>query len=309
MYNNFISNTTMTMKLTRYSLIPALFLVAFSFGYAQEKGFSLIGFDGIEKPPAEEKAVRPITAPFLNEDSFVTSDVRAWYAHHELDEINGSVDTVALQVRLAITESLQFLVYKDGYTNFKDTDVDGLVSDGFNDVGLGIKWAFIQGWDSQFHMAGGVGYEFGVGNDDVLQDTDELRLWLSANKGFGKLHLGATVNYIIAEDNGDQVLGNSDYFSVHLHADYYVNEWFSPVIEVNGYFVEDEGNNPAGLQVSGVDLVSIGAGEDNDTITGALGFEVRPMELLGFRAAYETQLNSGDSLFGYRWTFSAVYEF
>ena len=209
---------------------------------------------------------------------------------------------------MALTESLQFVAYKDGYTNFKGTDIDGIVSDGWNDIGAGIKWAFIQDWEKQFHMAAGIGYEFGFGDEDALQDTEELRLWLSANKSFDQLHFGTTVNYIIADDTEDGALGNADMLTVHFHADYYLTEWLSPVVEINGYFVQDDGK--VGLPFSGVDAVSLGGGEDDDTITGVLGFELRPFGAdLGLRAAYETQLNDDNSLFGYRWTFSAVYEF
>lgn len=96
--------------------------------------------------------------------------------------------------------------------------------------------------------------------------------------------------------------------TVHLHADYYLNEWFSPVIEVNGYFVTDEG--PGAVPFSGVDAVSVGGGEGEDTIMGALGAEFRPFgPELALRAAYETELTDSVSLFGYRWTLSAVYEF
>jgi len=281
-----------------------------SFVNAQSEGFVLFG-DNVAKPAAEEKAVRPISAPYLHEDSFVTTDLRAWYVNHEISggTNDGSVEVGALQVRVALTESLQFVAYKDGYTNFKDTDLDGTLSDGWNDIGAGIKWAFIQDWEKQFHMAAGIGYEFGWGDEEVLQDTDELRLWLSANKGFDKLHLGATVNYILADDNEDGIAGNADMVTVHLHADYYLTEWLSPVVEVNGYFVQDEGKNLLGANFSGVDAGSLGAGEDDDTITGVLGLELRPCDDIGLRAAYETQLNDDDSLFGYRWTFSAVYEF
>jgi hypothetical protein len=142
----------------------------------------------------------------------------------------------------------------------------------------------------------------------VLQHTDEYRFWLSANKGFDKLHLGVTVNYILAEDKNDGALGNSDMLTVHLHADYYLTEWLSPVAEINGYFVQHEGD--IDLPFSGVDAVSLSGGVGENTITGVLGFEVRPLgDDLGLRAAYETQLNNENSLFGYRWTFSAVYEF
>lgn len=297
------------MNTTKLSFV-ALGLVAMgSFVNAQSEGFVLFG-DNVAKPPAEEKAVRPISAPYYHEDSFITTDLRAWYLVHEISggTLGGDVTVAALQARLALTESLQFVAYKDGHTDFGDDTAVLGGNDGWNDIGAGLKWAFIQDWESQFHMAAGLGYEFGIGDDQVLQDTDEWRFWLSANKGFGKLHLGATVNYILADDTEDGVVGNADLVTVHLHADYYLTEWLSPVIEVNGYFVQDEGK--AGLPFSGVDAGSVGGGEDDDTITGVLGFELRPLgEDFGLRAAYETQLNHSDSLFGYRWTFSAVYEF
>ena len=152
-----------------------------------------------------------------------------------------------------------------------------LVSEGWNDIGVGLKWAFIRDWEKQFHMAAGIGYEFGVGDDQALQDTDEYRFWLSVNKGFDKLHFGATANLIIAEDTEDKLLGNSDLITVHFHTDYYLTEWFSPILELNFYFVQNEGDALGPffrIPFSGVDAVSLGGGEKEDTITGALGFDV-----------------------------------
>ena len=232
------------------SLLSLGLLAMGSFVNAQG-GFVLFG-DAVEKPAPEHKAVRPISAPYFHEDSFVTTDLRAWYLEHDLDTIEGDVTVAALQVRLALTESLQLVAYKDGYTNFDGGAFDG--ADGWNDIGAGLKWAFLQDWDNQLHAAVGVGYEFGFGDDEVLQDTDELRLWASVNKGFDKLHLGATVNYIIADDHSEGTRGNADIVTAHLHADYYLTEWLSPVIEVNGYFVQDAGSADAGL--SGVDAGS-----------------------------------------------------
>ena len=271
--------------------------------------FTLLGGSS-ESPPPEKMTVSPISAPFLHEDAFVTTDLRAWYITHELGQINGSVDVAAVQARLALVENIQLLAYKNGYTMFNDTDLDPILDDGWNDIGLGIKYAIFQDWGSQTHIAIGFGYEFGVGDDQVLQDTDEYRFWLSINKGFGKLHFGAMTNYIIADGKYDGLFGNSDMLTVHLHADYYLFKWLSPIIELNGYFVQ-EGDSSTGAIFSGVDLGSINGGEDNDTITYALGFELRPFcESLGLRAAYEAQLNNDEeSLFGYRWNFSAVLKF
>ncbi|MGJ8637783.1 MAG: hypothetical protein ACSHYA_00180 [Opitutaceae bacterium] len=267
-------------------------------------GFVLFG-ESVEKPALENKFVRPLTAPYFHEDSFVTTDARAWYLSHNLDTIGGDVTVMALQLRVALTESLQLVAYKDGYTEFDGAAILG-DNEGFNDIGAGLKWAFIQDWENQFHAAVGIGYEFEIGDQDVLQNTDELRLWVSANKGFGKLHLGATVNAIIANDQSEGLAGNSDMITAHFHADYYLTEWLSPVVEVSGYFSQDDG----GLGVSGVDAGSLYGGGENDTITYAVGVELRPLcENSALRVAYEDELNSGVSLFGDRWTFSAIYEF
>lgn len=298
-----------TVKL--HTTVVALLALATS-AFAQG-GFTLFGESGPELT-GSEKFVRPISAPYFHEDSFVTTDLRAWVVYHEFedgsgaDAIDGDVTVYALQVRLALTQSLQFVAYKDGYTDFNDTalnDAD-VVSDGWNDIGAGIKWAFYQNWEKQLHMAVGIGYEFGVGDEDVLQDTNELRLWGSFNKGFEKLHIGGTANFIVADSEGEGRLGNSDMLTLHAHADYYLCEWFSPVVELNAYMVTSGDTQP----FSGVDAVSLNGGEDNDTYTCALGGEFRPLgDDFGIRVAYETGLNSNESLFGDRWTFSAVYEF
>lgn len=154
----------------------------------------------------------------------------------------------------------------------------------------------------------GAGLELGIGEKDVLQDTEEYRLWVSLNKGFGPLHLGGNVNLRLAEDQGDGLLGASDMVTVHLDADYYLHPLFSPVVELNAYLVTDAGAPE--LPFSGVDAGSLGGGEDEDTCTGAFGVELRPAgQDLGIRVAYETELSDNVTLFGDRWTFSATYRF
>jgi hypothetical protein len=93
------------MNYTKLSVVSLGLAAMGAFVNAAEEGFVLFG-DNVAKPAAEEKAVRPISAPYYHEDSFVTTDLRAWYINHQLGEINGSVDVAALQVRVALTESL-----------------------------------------------------------------------------------------------------------------------------------------------------------------------------------------------------------
>lgn len=281
-------------------------LFAGTLSLTAQGGFVVFGESG-PSLEAEAKTVRPLTSPYFHEDSFVTTDVRAWWVQHHFysDTIGGDATVAALQARLAFTSNLQLVAYKDGYTSFNDTLGE---ESGWNDVGAGLKWALLQDWERELHAAVGVGYEFPLGDRDVLQDTGGLRLWGSLNKSFDRLHLGLTANFLKADDRSDGALGNADMVTLHFHSDYYVNPWFSPVVELNAFIVTNEG--PVGAQFSGVDAVSIGGGENEDTVTGAIGGEFRPFaDGPSFRGAYETELSDSRSLFGHRWTVSAVYEF
>jgi len=276
---------------------------------AQHADFVLFGDPNprAAEVPKEQKHVHPLTSPYFNEDSFVTSDVRAWFLYHDFPKSSaiggGNAKVYAAQARLALTQSLQLVAYKDGYI---DWDAGIVTADGANDIAAGLKWNFIQDWDNQFHAAVGVGYELSTGSSAVLQDDDEWRFWLSANKGFDRLHLGAMANYFIADDPG-QGLGNSDAISWHLHADYFVCDWFSPVVEINGHHVVDNGT--VVVPFSGLDVVNLGGSESQDVVTIGLGTELRPADSIAARVAYETPLTSNKDLYGYRWTFSLVWSF
>lgn len=294
----------------RATSTAALLLLAAATAHAQHGTTVLFGEGsaaGLELP-AERRAVHPISAPYFHEDSFVTSDLRAWYVNHQFPGNSpiggGSADVYALQIRAALTESLQLVAYKDGYVDISSGAVD---DSGMNDLAAGLKWAFLQDWERDLHAALGVGYELGTGDEEVLQEDEEARVWASLNKGFERLHLGATVNGLFAMGSED-ALGDSDRLTWHLHADWYAHPAFSPVVEFNGYHTLSEGDNTP-LPFSGVDVANLGGGEGEDVVTAALGVEVRPGAGLGLRAAYESPLTDNEDLFGYRWTASLVWGF
>lgn len=285
-------------------------LAATSIARAQAANFTLFGSKSEEGTalPMERQAVAPITDPYYHEDSFVTSDVRAWFVYHSFaDSIaldGGDAEVYAAQIRVAITDRLQFVAYKDGYTNLNS----GLMREsGWNDLAAGLKYAVIQDWKDDFHVAVGVGYQFAVGDASVLQNDQEVRAWASVNKGIGKLHLGFTANYF-CPTGGEDALGNSQRVSLHAHADYYLCEYVSPVVELNFYKSIDDGDN-APLTFSGADVADLGGG--GDLLTLGAGVEIRPFGTadLGLRGAYETDVGTSDSLYGFRWTFSAIYRF
>jgi len=155
---------------------------------AQHANFVLFGEPNADAAgvPSNQVHVHPITAGYYNEDSFVTSDVRLWYIYHDFPKssaiMGGNAKVYAAQLRVALTDQLQLVAYKDGYIEWDS----GLVKDdGWNDIAAGLKWNFIQDWENQFHMAAGIGYEVAAGDDDVLQDDDDWRFWLSANNTKG----------------------------------------------------------------------------------------------------------------------------
>lgn len=302
-------DATRTNRLKFNSLLLLLLAAALSRpASAQHADYVLFGEPDADAAavPQEQQFVHPITSPYFHENSFITTDLRAYYLYHEFPNgvLGGEAQVAALQVRLALTDRLQLVAYKDGYTWFDDA----VISDhGLMDVAAGLKWNFYRDTKAQFHMAGGVGYEIGIGNDEILQDDDELRLWFSADKGFDQLHLGVTLNYFQPVGN-EGAFGNSEHVSWHLHADYYVTDWFSPVIEINGYHTINAGDT-APTAFSGIDVANLGGGEAQDVIVLGLGTEFRISPDLAFRIGYETPLTDKVDLYGDRWTASLVWSF
>lgn len=290
------------MKLTPFILTTAILATAALQSFA--------GAPAAKAPvPVEERDiwVHPITGTYTHEDSFIGNDIRAVFAHHTFPgEIfgGGHANVYAAQLRLRILPNLQFVAYKDGYMDIKTR---GYSNDGWNDIAAGLKYAFLQDDARKLYSAVGLAYEFASGDDEVLQDDDQVRLWWSINKGFGRLHLGATLNYFLATDNGDDGFGDSNHLAWHLHADYQVCDWFSPVVEINGYHVTDEGD--VVTPFSGADVLNLGGNKNENVITAAVGFEVRPFERVAVRAAYERAISDNTDLFGHRWTVSTVFEF
>lgn len=286
-------------------LLSALFAMPAA---AQHADFVLFGESDSEAAavPESQRFVHPVTSPFFHENSFVTTDVRAWYLYHQFPNSNlgGDAQVAAVQLRLALSEQFQLVAYKDGYAWFDDTVV---ADEGLMDVAAGLKWNFYRDVPDQISLAAGIGYELGFGDDEVLQDDEELRLWFSADKGFDELHLGGTFNYFYPTGS-EGALGNSEWVSWHLHADYYLCKWFSPVVELNGYHTLDN-SSVAPLAFSGVDVANLGGGESEDVVTLGLGGELRLDTDLALRLSYELPVTSNNDLLGDRITASLVWSY
>lgn len=325
--------------LRRSSLLAALVLASAcgSTASAQHANFVLFGepTQGVKGMDPSNRFVQPVTSIYFNESSFVTSDIRVSAMFHDFpDEVAAdNAQIYDVQIRLALTSQFQLMVYKLGYTSFdgsgtrlSQSAADGTTEtfsppNGANDLGVGLKWNFLQDWGNNLHAAVGVGYEFGIG-DSYFQNDDEVRVWLSVDKGMGAWHVGGTFNYRYGNDDRnvifgglnqigqpvgifDNASGDAQIISFHLRTDYHVNKWVSLFAEFNAYIPvsTNAGQDGTGLG----DLGNRNTSEKTYTI--GVGAEVRPIENLGIRGAYEFSVGSDDDLFGNRVTVSAVYSF
>jgi len=254
--------------------------------------------------PAEQIFVHPVTDPYFHEDAFVSTDLRMWYAYHAFASnsvlAGGEADVFAAQVRVALTDQLQLVAYKDGFMTLHP----GLFhADGWNDVAAGLKWEFLQDRRDQLYAAFGAGNQFPWGESKVLQNKDEVRLWGSVDKGFGRLHLGGTFNYFIAsgEEGPD---GSGDHLSADVHADYRCCDWFSPVVESNFYHVTK--SRDVALPIQGADVTNLGGVSGDDVWTIGVGAEIRPIKHVAIRAAWEKNVTHPADVFDNRVTVSAI---
>jgi hypothetical protein len=295
----------------RWGLITAAALAAglATPALAQHANFVLFGEqnEGAKAEKAEHRFVHPVSAPYDNEDASVTTDVRVWYAYHDFPSDillgGGHGQTAAVQARVALTDRLQLVAYKDGYFW---VDTPAVNEDGWVDVAAGLKYAVVQDYESQFRWAVGAGYEMPLGDPSVFQNDDEIRLFTGVDKGFDRLHLGVNASYFFGLGR-DQDAGNSDRFAWHLHADYYVTEWFSPVLEINGYHITEAGDSAIPFQ--GADVFNLGTGAGDPVVTIAPGVEFRPTDWIGLRASFELPLTNEEDVYGSRVTLSAVFSF
>ena len=97
--------------------------------------------------------IHPISNPVYADTAIPESKVTVIAAHHRLPNrinttagkvpLDGEVNVFAVQVEYAFNDSLSLTAIKDGYVDFNP---DNTLSDeeGFNDIALGLKWAFYQ---------------------------------------------------------------------------------------------------------------------------------------------------------------------
>ncbi len=235
---------------------------------------------------------RPVTMPYYFEDPFINTDMRLIYVWHNVPEGSqlrgGEVQVWSAQIRVALTERLQFIATKDGYTKLQTgVTPDG---DGWNDFAVGLKYAFWVDHDNDWIMAGGVRWEWDNGSLEVFQGNEhEISPFISFAKSWDKLNMIGAVNYRIPTETNQ---GNES-LTWHLHFDYEVLPNFFPLVELNGiHWTNDSDRMP--LSVEYLDVGSFGSSRvaGRDFFSCGLGFRWHMCEWASLGAAWEFPLES-----------------
>lgn len=218
------------------------------------------------------KTPRPVGMPMYFEDPFINSDLRLIYVWHGIPNRSelrgGEIQVFAAQVRLALTERLQFIATKDGYSKVHTgitPDVDG-----WNDFAIGLKYALVVDHANDFILSTGFRWEWDNGTAYALQGNEhEISPFVSFAKGWDKFNLIGAVSYRIPT-NGNQ---GSQSIVWNLHLDYELFPDFYPLVEVHGiHWLTDGGRLP--LSVEYLDVGNLGSSRvaGRDFFSAGIGF-------------------------------------
>jgi len=281
-------------------------------GAADAQGFKLDFEGSLGEAGGHRRYVPPLSNPLFNETPYITTELRAIYFHQEIPDsfvASGTIDVIAAEVRIALTDRLGFIASKDGYA---DIEFDEILEDesGFANISLGLKYALISEPDDDLIVTAGIEYEAPTGDLETsgieLQGQGDglINLFLTGARAFGALGLQGSFGTNIALDSNE----DSSMLHYSAHADYEVLPNLFPLIEVNGFTTIDNGNRTPG-DFEGVDLVNFGATDSGTVVTLAGGLRYRVLDNLILGVGYEAPISDREDILESRTYLDAVIHF
>jgi hypothetical protein len=233
---------------------------------------------------------RPMGAPWYFEDPFINSDLRPFFTWHKFPRSGalggGQLTVYAMQVRLALSERLQFIATADGFSHLESPILHD--DTGANDLAIGLKYALIVDHENDFLLSTGLRWRLSNGHARTLNgNVDELSPFITLYQGIGKWNFIADVVGRIAMDEhqGNHIL------SWDAHVDYELFENFFPLLEIHGLHYLSNGDRLP-WDIGGADYANIGSNDVAGTAAfwGSVGFRWNLAEHVSWGAAYEFPL-------------------
>jgi len=261
----------------------------------------------------------PIVQPYLFEDPFITTNAAGYYLYHEFPEQSafqgGHAHAAALQLRVALTDRLALIATKDGYMWSRPDNPLLADSNGWMNLGAGLKYAIIQSEEHQFILSGTLRAEFATGSKDVYAGGSDWLIMPSASFAWGatdKINIIGDLGGIIPTDGGTY----SSQIFYHLYADYEVHRHFQPFVQLSGIYYVDSGNGQRGVNIrngptipldtaqhvlgvghfEGGDILNLGSRgvDNNDYVTWAIGAHFPLTDHITVSVAYERPFTRKD---------------
>ncbi len=281
-----------------------------------------------------EFAISPVSNPIFFEDPRIRTEVRLIYLFNRFGDdfglnlggahINlGGADLHAYgaQIRFAITPRLAFIASNDVGIYFEpDRPIPGTAfrrNTGYSDLDVGFKYAVVDDPARQLLVTPILTYAIPTGARRVFQGDNSgiFDVAVSVEKGFDKFHLIANTGFRIPVDNDR----NSTEFHYSLHGDYFVNQYFIPLVEANGWTVLDSPSGRKGplgalntaLNTEGADLINFGASnlEGFTRVAVGGGFRSKICKYVDFGVIYEYNVTSPQGAFEQRVTTDVIIHF
>lgn len=268
-----------------------------------------------------DNTISPVANPIYFEDPNITSEVRPVYMYHSLPNTfhfaggtvpaGGQVQVMAVQLRYALTDKLGLIATKDGYIEFQPDHLPH--GYGFGDLAAGLKYALVDAPGARLIVTPGFTITVPTGSSEVWQGKGSgvENIFVSAEKGFDKLHVTGNAGVIIPNDFS----ANTAQLHYSLQLDYFVHQYFIPFVTMNGYTILSDGNQKlygaVPLNTEGYDLINFGSTQASGTtqLTIGGGFRTRLVKNVDIGASYEAGVVDPVGIFDSRVTADMIWRF
>jgi len=257
--------------------------------------------------------VAPLANPLFNETPYITTELRAIYLHNSIPRsfvsTGGSIDVVAAELRVALTDRLGFIASKDGYAwaHFNNVLPD---ENGLANISAGLKYALYSDPKTDSILTVGVEYEPPSGYLKTAgislqgRGAGFLDMFATGTRTFGKLGLQGSFGYNHALDGGND--SSMVHYSAHL--DYEVVEGIFPMFELNGFSVVSSGRRLP-IDTGGIDLINFGSTDGGTVITATIGARYKLNQHVQFGTGIEAPVTHREDIMAWRFYLDAILRF
>jgi hypothetical protein len=244
-------------------------------------------------------------SPMINfvhfEDPRTLTETRTIFVNHWVPETIGSgvsaggtIQLLATQFRVALTDRLSLIGVKDGYIwdNTEGT-LDTLLDDGWASVTAGLKYNVLRDVQSGTLASVGGTYEIPLGSEEALQaiGDGEFHLFMTGGQRLfdGNAHVLSAFGWRVPADGAVQAesVHWSNHFDVRLTRSLYV------LTEVEWWHWVDSAEAGLPIGVEGQDLFNLSASDvtGNNLVSQNVGLRWKPSRATVFGIAYEFPLS------------------